>query len=80
MHTPPFASWDTAIFNNGWNLGVTHATTGDPQDFSDLRCAPLERERDTRAAEYGAFGSKTRAAFLGGYEAGYSSVIGSERF
>lgn len=70
---PHFPTWKVEIFNHGYDLGIAHAQTGDPNDFSDARCKPLEEERDSIANEY-PFG-KERGAFLGGYEAGYESIF-----
>lgn len=71
--SPPFDSWPAAIYRAGWDMGARHAVTGDPRDMSDARCKPLESELDTAAMAY-PFGVE-RAAFYGGYEAGYESRL-----
>lgn len=73
----PFDSWKTTggilAYTSGWRMGQRHAQTGDPSDFSDERCRPLETERDS-AANANPVGV-LRGAFHAGYQAGYESVL-----
>ena len=59
-------------FEFGWELGVNHAHTGDPRDWSDERCAPLERERDAARDFFRRwYKSGALVDFFEGYDAGY---------
>lgn len=68
-----FPIWPQEIFSAGFRMGKRHAQTGDSNDHSEERCKPLEDERD-RAAGHFSFGYD-RAAFRGGYEAGYEFAM-----
>lgn len=72
----PFDAWRTGdgliAYTRGYEMGARHATTGDPRDFSDDRCAPLTDEREAAATDYK---GKVRGAFYGGYQHGYESQL-----
>lgn len=73
MRKMPFKSWKPEVYEAGYLMGIRHAGIGDPKDYSDTRCEPLETERDNAASAY-PFGPDS-GAFYSGYEDGYQSVL-----
>ena len=66
---------ESPAYDAGFSMGYRHAHTGDPDDWSDARCNPLETERDSAAKSFPHSGPFGNGTFHIGYEEGYEAAL-----